>query len=145
MSNTITDSQSAVESKKRKKGIPEGLWLRCPGCNEAIFRKEMMRRMNTCPECDHHFYVSAKDRVEQVLDRYTDDWTTAQVNALPVAQAVGAEGRFLTDFGPVAAGLKDSSGDMSQALAFASLVSAVALHEPPLAIHERVVGHVALL
>ncbi len=59
---------SDSKSKIRRKGIPEGLWLRCPGCNEAIFRKEMLRALNTCPECDHHFYVSAMDRIKQVLD-----------------------------------------------------------------------------
>lgn len=62
---------SEAKAKPRKKGIPEGLWLRCPGCNEAIFRKEMLRAMNTCPECDHHFYVSAMDRISQVLDAGT--------------------------------------------------------------------------
>ena len=59
---------SGSKNKIRRKGIPEGLWLRCPGCNEAIFRKEMLRALNTCPECDHHFYVSAKDRIKHVLD-----------------------------------------------------------------------------
>jgi len=59
---------SGSKNKIRRKGIPEGLWLRCPGFNEAIFRKEMLRALNTCPECDHHFYVSAKDRIKQVLD-----------------------------------------------------------------------------
>lgn len=75
MSNTIPVSEKDGQPKSPKRGIPEGLWLRCPGCNEAIFRKEMTRRMNTCPECDHHFYVSAKERIEQVLDVGTfEEW-----------------------------------------------------------------------
>jgi len=55
--------------------VPEGLWLRCPGCNNAIFRKEAEKRLNVCPQCDHHFYVSARVRLAQVLDEGTfDEW-----------------------------------------------------------------------
>lgn len=52
-------------------------------------------------------YVSTEDGtgiVHQAPSYGADDWTTAQVNGLPVAQAVGSEGRFISDFGPVAAG-----------------------------------------
>jgi acetyl-CoA carboxylase carboxyl transferase subunit beta len=61
--------------KRPKRGVPEGLWLRCPGCQAAIFRKEAEKRLNVCPECDYHFYVSARDRIEQVLDTGTfEEW-----------------------------------------------------------------------
>ncbi len=62
-------------TRRPKRGVPEGLWLRCPGCNNAIFRKEAEKRQNVCPQCDHHFYVSARDRLAQVLDEGTfDEW-----------------------------------------------------------------------
>ena len=54
--------------ERGKRGIPEGLWLRCPQCKATIFRKEVEVRLNVCPECDHHFYVSARDRLAQLLD-----------------------------------------------------------------------------
>jgi acetyl-CoA carboxylase carboxyl transferase subunit beta len=55
--------------------VPEGLWQRCPGCQAAIFRKEAEKRLNVCPECDYHFYVSAHERIEQVLDAGTfEEW-----------------------------------------------------------------------
>lgn len=61
--------------KRPKRGVPEGLWLRCPGCNKSIFRKEAEKRQNVCPACDYHFYVSAKERIEQVLDEGTfEEW-----------------------------------------------------------------------
>jgi acetyl-CoA carboxylase carboxyl transferase subunit beta len=61
--------------KRRKRGVPEGLWLRCPGCTEPIFRNESEKRLNTCPYCDYHFYVSASQRIEQVLDEGTfEEW-----------------------------------------------------------------------
>ena len=54
--------------ERSKRGIPEGLWLRCPQCKATIFRKEVEARLNVCPDCDHHFYVSARDRLMQLLD-----------------------------------------------------------------------------
>ncbi len=58
-----------------KRGVPEGLWRRCPGCQETIFRKEAEKRLGVCPECDYHWYVSARDRINQVLDEGTfEEW-----------------------------------------------------------------------
>jgi len=61
--------------KRPKRGVPEGLWQQCPGCQAAIFRKEAEKRLNLCPECDYHFYVSADERIAQVLDDGTfEEW-----------------------------------------------------------------------
>jgi acetyl-CoA carboxylase carboxyl transferase subunit beta len=51
-----------------KRGVPEGLWIRCPDCKATVFRKEAESRFNVCPECDYHFYVKAQDRIAQLLD-----------------------------------------------------------------------------
>ncbi|XZE52732.1 acetyl-CoA carboxylase, carboxyltransferase subunit beta [Planctomycetaceae bacterium SH139] len=55
----------------KKRGVPEGLWLKCPGCSASVYRKEVERRLNVCPKCDYHFYVSAWERISQVLDEGT--------------------------------------------------------------------------
>jgi acetyl-CoA carboxylase carboxyl transferase subunit beta len=60
-----------ITTKRRKRGVPEGIWTRCPGCQKAIFRKEAEKRLGVCPECDYHWYVSAKERIRQVLDEGT--------------------------------------------------------------------------
>jgi acetyl-CoA carboxylase carboxyl transferase subunit beta len=57
--------------KRPKKGVPEGLWKRCPGCQQTIFRKEAEKNLNVCPECGDHWYVSARQRIAQVLDEGT--------------------------------------------------------------------------
>jgi len=58
-----------------KRGVPEGLWRRCPGCQQTIFRKEAERQQGVCPECDYHWYVSAYERIDQVLDEGTfEQW-----------------------------------------------------------------------
>ena len=60
---------------RAKGGGPEGLWMRCPQCKATIFRKEAESRFNVCPECDHHFYVAATDRIRQLLDEESfEEW-----------------------------------------------------------------------
>ncbi|MGL6225315.1 MAG: acetyl-CoA carboxylase, carboxyltransferase subunit beta [Thermoguttaceae bacterium] len=78
MSDHLSDtSDTVVENKllRQKKGVPEGLWVRCPGCHATIFRKEAEKKMGVCPECDYHWYVSAQERIKQVLDEGTfEEW-----------------------------------------------------------------------
>jgi acetyl-CoA carboxylase carboxyl transferase subunit beta len=53
---------------QRKAAIPEGLWLRCPGCGQMIYRKQMEANLHVCPECQHHFRIGAAERVRQLTD-----------------------------------------------------------------------------
>src|SRR5438046_5427992 len=65
----------STASKRTKRPVPEGLWIRCPGCTASIYRKEADKLLNVCPKCEYHFYVSALDRVRQVLDEGTfEEW-----------------------------------------------------------------------
>jgi acetyl-CoA carboxylase carboxyl transferase subunit beta len=52
----------------RKTSVPEGLWLRCPGCEGMIYRKQMEANLHCCPECSHHFRIGAHERVRQIAD-----------------------------------------------------------------------------
>ncbi len=62
---------------KRQRVMPEGLWIHCPKCKATIFRKEAENRLNVCPECGHHFHVSARDRIGQLLDAESfEEWFT---------------------------------------------------------------------
>ncbi|MEX1095676.1 MAG: acetyl-CoA carboxylase, carboxyltransferase subunit beta [Planctomycetales bacterium] len=56
--------------KRMKRGVPEGLWIRCEGCKTAVFRKLVDENLGVCPEpdCGYHFYVSAAARIRQLLD-----------------------------------------------------------------------------
>ncbi len=76
MNSTGTDQNGWKNVVKHpKRGVPEGLWRRCPGCQETIFRKEAEKRMGVCPECDYHWYVPAWERIRQVLDEGTfEQW-----------------------------------------------------------------------
>ncbi|MEM9827514.1 MAG: acetyl-CoA carboxylase, carboxyltransferase subunit beta [Planctomycetota bacterium] len=55
----------------KKRGVPEGLWIKCPDCGSSLYKKDVQQRLNVCPQCEHHFYVSATQRIQQVLDEGT--------------------------------------------------------------------------
>jgi acetyl-CoA carboxylase carboxyl transferase subunit beta len=61
-------SQLPTEPIAQKGPIPEGLWLRCPGCGKMLFRKIVEEGLHVCPECQHHFRLSARQRIEQIVD-----------------------------------------------------------------------------
>ncbi len=48
--------------------VPEGVWTKCKSCQEIIYAKEIERNLNVCPKCDYHFRISARQRIDLVLD-----------------------------------------------------------------------------
>lgn len=58
---------STLESSK-KKGVPEGLWSKCPECSSFLFVSELERNLNVCPKCEYHHRISARKRIEYFLD-----------------------------------------------------------------------------
>jgi acetyl-CoA carboxylase carboxyl transferase subunit beta len=56
---------------RRKRDIPQGLFQKCPGCGEVVHEIELTQNLRVCPKCDHHFPLSAKERIDDLLDRET--------------------------------------------------------------------------
>jgi acetyl-CoA carboxylase carboxyl transferase subunit beta len=48
--------------------IPEGLWVKCPSCNQALYNKDLAANLHVCPKCTHHFRISAADRLRMLFD-----------------------------------------------------------------------------
>jgi acetyl-CoA carboxylase carboxyl transferase subunit beta len=49
--------------------------MRCDQCGATLFRKLVLENLNVCPECNHHFPVSAVERIAQLLDADTfEEW-----------------------------------------------------------------------
>jgi len=68
-----------VNRKRPKRGVPEGLWQQCPGCSASIYRKQAEEQLCVCPECEYHWYVSAAERIKQVLDEGTFEQYDAEI------------------------------------------------------------------
>lgn len=53
---------------ERRTPVPEGLWVKCPACEAVLYRADLEKNLNVCPKCGHHSRVSARERIEQLLD-----------------------------------------------------------------------------
>jgi acetyl-CoA carboxylase carboxyl transferase subunit beta len=56
------------EATAKQVAIPEGLWVKCDGCKEIVYRKEVEANLNVCPKCSHHFRLTARERFEILFD-----------------------------------------------------------------------------
>lgn len=61
-------STSSIGSKS-KSSVPEGLWKKCPRCDQTLYRGDLERNLDVCPKCDHHLRITARRRVELFLDK----------------------------------------------------------------------------
>ena len=65
-----------------KRGVPEGLWTKCPDCGAVLYRAELERSQEVCPKCDHHMRISATQRLSHFLD--DSDWEEIGSHLKPV-------------------------------------------------------------
>jgi acetyl-CoA carboxylase carboxyl transferase subunit beta len=64
----------ASSTAEKPSRVPEGLWIKCPGCTQLIYKKDLEESLNVCPKCAHHFRIGAAERLRALFDdgRYTE-------------------------------------------------------------------------
>jgi len=60
-----------------KRGVPEGVWSKCPECNAVLYRAELERNLEVCPKCDHHLRISARYCLSYFLDGQYEEIATS--------------------------------------------------------------------
>jgi len=65
-----------------KKSMPEGLWSKCPACNEVLYRADLESNLEVCPKCGHHHRIGARQRLAMLLDAEGQHEIGAQVTPL---------------------------------------------------------------
>ena len=66
-------SRKPIEAPASKASkIPEGLWVKCPSCGQALYNKDLAANQSVCPKCAHHFRLTATERLRSLFD---DGWT----------------------------------------------------------------------
>jgi acetyl-CoA carboxylase carboxyl transferase subunit beta len=48
--------------------VPEGLWVKCEGCKEIIYSRELDQNLRVCPKCQYHHRLDARARIAMLLD-----------------------------------------------------------------------------
>jgi acetyl-CoA carboxylase carboxyl transferase subunit beta len=75
----------------------EGLWLKCDGCRNIIWKRDLEANLNACPRCQHHYRINARRRLELLFDdgRYTEhDADLASSNPLKFVDTKSYEERL---------------------------------------------------
>jgi len=55
----------------KKKAVPDGVFIKCEGCGQTVYRKNVEERLHVCPECNYHFPIGAWERVKLHTDEGT--------------------------------------------------------------------------
>ncbi|PQJ70115.1 acetyl-CoA carboxylase subunit beta [Vibrio jasicida] len=63
----ILDNKSVIST--RKVPIPEGVWTKCPSCDQVLYRLALKENLEVCPKCQHHMRMSARHRLDSFLDK----------------------------------------------------------------------------
>jgi acetyl-CoA carboxylase carboxyl transferase subunit beta len=62
------DRKPIEAAKDKASRVPEGLWVKCPGCSQVIYNKDLTANLNVCPKCAHHFRINATERLRLLFD-----------------------------------------------------------------------------
>jgi acetyl-CoA carboxylase carboxyl transferase subunit beta len=68
-----------VQSKKE---LPDGLWVKCDGCDEVIYKKQLASNSHVCPKCDFHFRIGDRDYLDLLLDPGSFEETDAALESV---------------------------------------------------------------
>jgi acetyl-CoA carboxylase carboxyl transferase subunit beta len=59
---------SEIQANEEKRVRTEGLWVKCDGCRQIIWKKELEENLNVCTKCDYHFRIDSAQRLMLLLD-----------------------------------------------------------------------------
>ena len=67
--NWITNSVlPRIKALVQPKEIPDNFWVKCEGCNEMLFHRQLEENLQVCPRCDYHMPLSCKNRLKALFD-----------------------------------------------------------------------------
>jgi acetyl-CoA carboxylase carboxyl transferase subunit beta len=79
-----------IAGRVKKRDIPEGLWTKCPGCENLIYDKELDDNLKVCPKCQHHFPIGARERIHSLVETCSFEEMDAQMESVDVLKFTGA-------------------------------------------------------
>lgn len=64
----IFSKRSVSDLGEKKKDMPEGLWVKCPSCNESLYEQALSKNLRVCTQCGHHFTLNSAERIAALVD-----------------------------------------------------------------------------
>ncbi|MEA2600813.1 MAG: acetyl-CoA carboxylase carboxyl transferase subunit beta [Acidobacteriota bacterium] len=63
-----TKKPKPIRMDRPRSNVPEGLWVKCEGCKEIVYSRDLDRNLKVCPKCGYHFRIDARTRISLLLD-----------------------------------------------------------------------------
>jgi acetyl-CoA carboxylase carboxyl transferase subunit beta len=103
-----TKKPIAAPTKEKPSRVPEGLWVKCPDCAQAIYHKDLSTNLNVCPKCGHHFRIGAAERLRTLFDGEWTEYDKDLTSTDPLVFTDTKPYKARLNAGIAATGLKDA-------------------------------------
>jgi acetyl-CoA carboxylase carboxyl transferase subunit beta len=88
--------------------VPEGLMVKCPGCAQILYNKDLTTNLNVCPKCAYHFRMTAAERLRMLFDDAWVEYDHGLVSTDPLGFTDTKPYKARLKAGIEATGLKDA-------------------------------------
>jgi acetyl-CoA carboxylase carboxyl transferase subunit beta len=106
---TFVKKPRLTSMRSKRRGIPEGLWTKCPKCSTMVFDKELDENLKVCRHCLHHFPIGARERIHSMVETCTFEEMDAEMTSVDVLNFTGAASyRSKLEKNQASTGLKDA-------------------------------------
>ena len=61
-----------IEASDERRVVTEGLWIKCSGCKEPLWKRDLEANLQVCPKCSYHYKITAHERLNILFD---EGWT----------------------------------------------------------------------
>lgn len=89
--------------------VPEGLWVKCPSCNQILYEKDLARSLRVCGKCSHHFRMTARQRLASLLDEGWSEFDRGLESTDPLEFRDNKPYKQRLEAGRAATGLRDAA------------------------------------
>lgn len=87
--STFPKKPKIGSSKSKKREIPEGLWTKCPRCSVMLYDKELDENLKICLHCNHHFPISARERINSLVETCSFEEMDADMTSVDILTFTG--------------------------------------------------------
>jgi acetyl-CoA carboxylase carboxyl transferase subunit beta len=88
-SDTAFLTRPKIDSRSRKRDMPEGLWSKCPECGSLIYDKELDDNLKVCPKCNHHCPIGARERIHSLVETCSFQEMDSEMESVDVLKFTG--------------------------------------------------------
>lgn len=86
---TFIRKPKVAGGKARKREIPEGLWTKCPKCENLIYDKDLDNNLKVCPKCAHHFPIGSRERIHSLVETCSFEEMDAEMSSVDILKFTG--------------------------------------------------------